>query len=104
MKLISIHTANTPSGDNDVRLPIPYPFHCVPETGEVTRQDFWRGSPTGIAGFQNEIEAQQIDLTWEEAVADPDRMIGMFPILLDSTDGIATWTTPVTRYTIHENH
>lgn len=88
--LISIQPGNTSDGTYDVHQPLPYPFHVDAATGEVDRQDFWKGQPFRVIGFQVEADRQEVDLLWEDAAAAPDRIVGMFPILLDTSGGEGT--------------
>lgn len=59
---------------------LPYPYH-VTEDGDVLGQDFWRGEPEAVIGFQRDAAVQKVDLWWDEAVADPQRAVGMYPVL-----------------------
>ena len=93
---ITVQTGNTQSGTYDVHQPLPYPFHCEAATGRVGRQDFWQCEVYRIVGFQQQLEVQTVDLFWAEAAQQPERMHGMFPVVVDSDGNLSVWTTPVT--------
>jgi hypothetical protein len=59
---------------------LPYPYH-VTEDGDVMGQDFWRGEPEGVIGFQRDAAVQKVDLWWDDAVADPQQVVGLYPVL-----------------------
>lgn len=73
---------------------LPYPFH-VDEDGNVERQDFWRGDPAAVLGFQDRVDVQQVDLWWREVVADPQRAVGKYMVTVDSDGDIATRTIAI---------
>lgn len=103
--LITIRPGNAPDGTYNVHEPLPYPFHVDAATGEVGRQDFWKGQPFRVLGFQTDAEAQTVDLRWEEAAADPERIKGMFAVLLDTSGDESTiyhLTCPITDVTVTE--
>lgn len=66
-----------PSGHEMTQLP--YPFHVF-EDGSIDRQDFWRGDPKRVVGFQKDLAVQQIDLSWSAAWKDPEKAIGMYVV------------------------
>jgi hypothetical protein len=59
---------------------LPYPYH-VTEDGDVMGQDFWRGEPEAVIGFQRDATVQKVDLWWDDTVADPQQVVGMYPVL-----------------------
>lgn len=63
----------------DPMLPLPYPFHVDADTGMIERQDFWRGEPAQLLGFQ-EGTVQRIVLYRHEWAKDPDSAIGLRPV------------------------
>jgi hypothetical protein len=85
--VITIQPANSADGTYDVHEPLPYPFHVDAVTGDVGRQDFWKGAPFRVLGFQKDAAVQQVDLWWEQAAADPDQIVGMFAVMLDTSEG-----------------
>lgn len=84
--VITIQPANSADGTYDVHEPLPYPYHVDAATGDVGRQDFWKGVPFRVLGFQKDVDVQQVDLWWEEAAADPDQIVGMFAVMLDTSE------------------
>jgi hypothetical protein len=60
---------------------LPYPFH-VNESGDVQRQDFWRGDPKAVIGFQDDPNVQKVDLWWDDVVADPQLAVGKYPVMV----------------------
>ena len=93
-KTISIQPANTPAGEYDVSLPLPYPFHVDPETGDVGRQDFWKGDPARLLGFQRG-NIQRVDLTVKAWAADPQQAVGMCPVFLRADGSMFNLTNPI---------
>lgn len=101
-KTISIQTANTETGDFDVMKPRPYPFHIDAETGEVGRQDFWKGDPFKLVGFQNDANRQTVDVFYTAFVADPQAVVGKFPVFLRADGSMYSMTVPVDTITVSE--
>lgn len=101
MSTISIHLANTATGEYDVRLPLPKPLHCDPATGRITRRQA-EYDIDQVIGFTSDPDEFEVDITWQEWVAsDPvcSAVIeGMFPVVTHA-GGMATLTLPVTRAT-----
>lgn len=80
---------------------LPYPFH-VKEDGSVDRQDFWRGDPEAVVGFQADVNVQSVDLWWEDAVKDPDAIVGMFPVMIEKGKGFYTYTVAIESVQVFE--
>lgn len=97
---VSVQVANTPTGDYDVDQPLPYPYHVAAE-GRVGRQDFWRGEPVKLLGFQNSREHQNVDVLFDEFWTNPDVAVGKWPVFLDADGGIWNHACPVTDVTVH---
>jgi hypothetical protein len=70
--------------DGHAMTQLPYPFH-VSEDGSVQRQDFWRGNPAAVVGFQRDLRRQRVDVWWDEVVEDPQRAVGLY--VVTTTDG-----------------
>lgn len=90
--------------DYDVHQPLPYPFHIDPATGDCTRgrgtpefePDMNAGdSPWRLIGFQ-ESDIQEVVLTLDEFVADPQAAVGLVPVFVDANDGFFNLTVPIT--------
>lgn len=63
-------------------LTVPYPYY-ITENGDVDRQDFWKGDPSALVGFQNDINVQQVDLLREDWWNNPHDAIGRHPVFVD---------------------
>lgn len=94
MKSITIQPK---TGDDLTR---PYPFHILPD-GKVDRQDFWKGTPVALIGFQNASDVQHVDVTVTEFLADPDVAVGKYPVFADADESWWNYADPITE--IHVN-
>ena len=101
-KIISIQLANTTSGEYDVLLPLPYPFH-ISEDGSVGRQEFWKGDPSHVIGFQRRPVVGQVDILWESAAEDPDQIVGLYPVFACSDGRLFSQTLPVRSAAVSED-
>lgn len=77
---------------------LPYPFFIEPG-GRIARQDVWRGDPSHLVGFTADPDEYAIVLTVPEFEEDPDRAIGMHPVMADSSEDWATYPGPVVSVT-----
>lgn len=102
MTTVSLHLANTYSGEYDVRWPLPKPLHCDSRTGRITRPADGR-TFTQVVGFVEDPDEETLDLTWDEWATDsrahrdrfdPDLVEGLFPVVVDG-GRFATLTLPV---------
>lgn len=84
----------------NVNKPKPYPFHIDPKTGNVGRQDFWKGDPLRLLGFQDTAEVQRVTMFLEAFVADPPAAIGKFPVFIKKGGGIYSSIEPITEVTV----
>lgn len=98
-KTITIQPANTPTGDYDVSEPLPYPFHIDAETGDVGRQDFWKGDPLRLIGFQSTAETQRVDVHFEDFAAYPESAVDRFPVFVRADGTIYSMTNPIRSVT-----
>jgi hypothetical protein len=80
---------------------VPYPF-AVKENGEVDGQDFWRGDPAAVLGFQNDEEVQRIDVWWSDVVSDPELAVGKFPVMIEESGNIYTYTVKIESVQVFE--
>lgn len=103
--VVSLHIANTVTGEYDVRKPLPYPFHLDAE-GNVLSQDFWRGEPIKLLGFQESPDVHEVNLLVEDwlptatspttsQVVGPVAAVGMWPVFLDADGTIWAHRFPV---------
>ena len=102
---VTLHIANTATGEYDVHRPLPYPFHLDAD-GNVLRQEFWRGEPVKLLGFQYSPDAQEIGLLAEDwlptaasyhssNVVGPTAVVGLWPVFLDADGSIWSHVYPV---------
>lgn len=90
-----------PAAPYDPKLPLPYPFH-IEDDGSVARQDFWRGDPAKLVGFQRG-NVQRVVLTVEDWIAgDADAAVGLKPVFVDSDGDLWNDDRPVQTVTVSE--
>jgi hypothetical protein len=80
---------------------LPYPF-AVKDNGDVDGQDFWRGDPAAVLGFQDDEEVQRINLWWEDAKKDPQSIVGKFPVMRTDKGKIYTYTVKIESVEVFE--
>lgn len=85
MKIVTLQPASqvdflTEDGQELTRKP--YPFHVRPD-GLVERQDVWQGSVFRVIGFLERLDGHKIDVTWNYARRDPQRVVGMYVVTAD---------------------
>lgn len=97
MLTVTLQPANLPSGEYDVNQPLPYPYHVEVATGMVQRQEFWKGDPFILIGFQDDADDQTIDLTWKSFSEGKGNPIGKFPVFITKDGGMYNMTTPITK-------
>lgn len=90
----TIQVTNTPEGTYDVLKPLPYPYH-VNEDGSIARQDFWRGEPARLLGFQVKADEQVVDVFAAEWLSDDVNVDGMYPVFMDADGTIWNHAFPV---------
>lgn len=73
---------------------LPYPFF-VNEDGSVGSQDFWKGDPFKVVGFQRDLAVHEIDLWWRDVVTDPQQAVGMYLVTEDVQGSWGTHQTAV---------
>jgi hypothetical protein len=70
---------------------LPYPFFVDSATGDVQRQDVWRGKPVRVLGFTRDLAAQHVDLWWQEATrGDLEDLVGLYIVSQDKDGRIGT--------------
>ena len=95
MKTVSIQ----PKGLKDLTLPYPY---IIDNWGNVGRQDFWKGEPKRLMGFNSLPEAGDISLLFFDFWDDPEKAVGMFPVFEDLGGVWKTYTNPIKSIRINE--
>jgi hypothetical protein len=78
----------------------PYPFHVrADRSGEILRQDIWRGSPVRAVGFVGDPSRHEVDLFWLQRsfLADPQQAVGMYLVTQDSDGKMAVHITAVEK-------
>lgn len=85
----SIQTANS-----DISKPRPFPFP-IDEYGAVLDQDFWKGDPYSLLGFQATAEEQRVSLFFREFTENPQQAVGMFPVFVKKGGGLYSFTLPI---------
>jgi hypothetical protein len=71
--------------DGHTGTKLPYPI-VADEKGMVQGQEFWKGDPNRVIGFQKDLARHEIDLWWHDAVKDPSATVGMY-LVTDNTAG-----------------
>jgi hypothetical protein len=72
----------------------PYPFH-VNARGEIQR----RAGESRVVGFVSDPARMEVDLSWDEVYADPQRAVGQYVITQDTEGAWATHTIAIMRVT-----
>lgn len=85
----------------DVRKPLPYPFH-VDEAGLIGRQEFWRGDPYRVIGFQRHRAVHRVDIAWSEVWERPELAIGKYLVTSDESGTFSTHQSPIGSVTPNE--
>lgn len=72
---------------------LPYPYFIEIKTGLIGRQDFWKGKPYRLQGFQPRFVTGVVKGTigYEEWLENPRQAIGMYPIFEDSKGDFTTF-------------
>lgn len=89
------------SDGGHVGTKLPYPFY-VNEAGEVANQEFWRGDPLRVVGFQRDLARHEVDLWWNDAFADPERCVGMYLVTADNRGGMGVHQTAIASVEVLE--
>lgn len=79
---------------------LPYPYFIDTQTGDVGRQDVWKGDPRRLMGFQNRADVQRVDVFLEDFAANPEAAIGKYPVFLRDDATMYNTTTPIESITI----
>lgn len=80
---------------------LPYPFF-VDEKGNVGRQDFWRGRPRAVVGFQKDLARHRVDIFWKQVVENPDLAVGKYIVTVDDGGQMSVHMSAVESATKHD--
>lgn len=81
---------------DDVRMPRPFPYVINHETGDVSDQEFWKGDPARLLGFQADADVQRVNLFFEDwAAGDIQKAVGMYPVFVKANGGMYCLALPV---------
>ena len=78
---------------------LPYPYFITGD-GFVGRQDFWKGRPYELLGFNDIPEPGQISLPFKDFKENTKSAIGKYPVFRDKNGSIKTHTNPVDSVTL----
>lgn len=73
---------------------LPYPYF-IDEKGLVGRQDFWKGKPFRLLGFNREPATGDISLMFADFRKSPKKAVGMYPVFTDKKGNWTTHTSPI---------
>jgi hypothetical protein len=90
---------NIQPGNDDISKPRPFPFP-IDQTGHVLDQDFWKGDPYSLLGFQATAEEQRVSLFFEDFTENPQQAVGMFPVFVKQGGGLYSLTLPIESVTV----
>lgn len=105
MRIITIQPAEVTDQiieDGTELTRLPYPFH-IREDGAIDRQDFWKGEPLALIGFQDQIDVLRVDLGLAEFWRYPQTAVGKYAITLDMDGTMNTHLVAIESVTVHED-
>lgn len=73
---------------------LPKPYH-VSQDGSIGRQEFWKGNPAQLAGFQRRVNVHEVDLLHEDFWLDPQSAVGMYPVFICADGSMFNLTNPI---------
>jgi hypothetical protein len=88
-----------PSVLPDLSKPKPW---IIRENGAVEDQDIWNGDPVALIGFQARVDVKTADLLRHDWMKDPQRAVGMYPVLVEQTDPDQDGKTYVYRVAVEQ--
>lgn len=86
-----------PAGQPD--LSMPYPYYIL-NNGDVDRQNFWKGKPTRLLGFQDKADVQTVDLRLADFLRAPHLAYDRYPVFLYNDGGIYVHTIAISNVKI----
>lgn len=81
-----------PEQQPGLTLPKPY---FVDAEGMIGRQDYWKGAPTRLIGFQRDLAVMTVDLEHGLFFDHPDAAIGLYPVFEDARGNMSTLQAPI---------
>lgn len=79
-------------GEELLRHPQPYMFNGE---GWLIGEDLWRGRASMIVGLTDDLHKQENHLLWEEAILDPEKMVGRYAITRSGDGKLFTVNTAI---------
>lgn len=83
-------------------LTLPYPF-VIAEDGKVEHQEFWKGDPGCLIGFQDTLANQTLGMTTDRWWADPQLAVGKYPIFVNNNGAIYVARVAIAEVTVYED-
>ena len=83
---IKLQPARMPTGV------LPYPYY-VQADGTLGRQDFWKGNPGSLIGFQSRFDHQVLDFDLDDFLENPEIAINKYPVFQCLIEGKSKWVT-----------
>jgi hypothetical protein len=81
------------TGD-DLKQPYPY---FISDEGFVGKQEFWKGRPHELLGFNDVPEPDKVSLLFEEFKKNIETAIGKYPVFRNKDGTIETYIIPVVK-------
>lgn len=82
-------------------MTLPYPYH-IDASGEVGRQDFWKGKPKKLVGFAASPMIHEVVVNLKSFLKKPKLAIGMFPIFEQADGQWYTYTVYIESISVRE--
>lgn len=74
---------------------LPYPYFINKNDGKIGRQDYWKGNPYRLIGFNDEPKAGDISLSFSQFKENPKLAINKYPVFSSKDDEWVTHTNPI---------
>ena len=90
-RLVTIHRHPMPDFTQ------PHPVTVALPSGDVQDQDFWRGDPFRLVGFQDDLAVQRVNLHLDGFADNPQNAVGKYPVYVDKDGGMGVYETAVAK-------
>jgi len=80
---------------------LPYPFF-IDEKGLVGRQDFWKGEPFELIGFDTSPSRHKGEIDFKQFWEKPELAIGLYPIFSHKNGEWITYSDPISSIDIRQ--